>query len=105
MRYKARAVKALLVAVAALAIVTGTASSKREPAPSVRQQQPPHQRQARAGMLCMPRPSACGFPDVTNTGVTPGTSLSSASGVVTLSTPGQVYQNKQVTGSIIVTAP
>jgi len=53
----------------------------------------------------MPRPSACGFPDATNTGVTPGTQLTPVNGVVTLSSPGQVYENRQVTGSIIVTAP
>jgi hypothetical protein len=58
-----------------------------------------------AGMTCMPAPSACGFPDVTNTGVTPGTPLTPVSGTVTLSTPGQVYENKVVTGAIVVTAP
>jgi len=55
--------------------------------------------------MCMPRPSACGFPDATNTGVTPGAQLTPANGVVTLSTPGQVYENKQLTGSLLVTAP
>ena len=54
---------------------------------------------------CMPDPSACGFPDVENTGVTPGTELTPVDGVVTLDTPGQVYENKQVTGSIIIAAP
>ena len=56
-------------------------------------------------MTCMPKPSACGFPDATNTGVTPGTALTPASGVVTLNQAGQVYENRQVNGSIIVTAP
>jgi hypothetical protein len=36
--------------------------------------------------------------------VQPGVTLQKASGVVTLSTPGQVYENKELTGSIIVTA-
>jgi hypothetical protein len=53
---------------------------------------------------CMPNPSACGFPDVSTTGVKPGTQLTSASGTVTLSTPGQVYENKSLHGSIVVTA-
>jgi hypothetical protein len=54
---------------------------------------------------CMPDPSACGFPDVETTGVPPGTPLTPASGLVTLSTAGQVYENKVLTGGIVVTAP
>ena len=57
------------------------------------------------GNNCMADPSACGFPDVETTGVTPGTQLTPVSGNVKLSTPGQVYENKLVTGSITVTAP
>jgi hypothetical protein len=53
---------------------------------------------------CMPNPTACGYPDVTTTGVTPGTTLTPVSGVITLSTPGQLYENKVVTGGIVVTA-
>jgi hypothetical protein len=51
----------------------------------------------------MPDPSVCGFPDVESVGVTPGTTLSPVSGTVTLSQNGQVYENKVVTGSIVVT--
>jgi hypothetical protein len=58
-----------------------------------------------AGLTCMPQPSLCGFPDATNTGVTPGVPLAPESGMVTLSTPGQVYENKVVTGGIWVMAP
>jgi hypothetical protein len=54
---------------------------------------------------CMPDPSTCGYPDVESVGVTPGTQLAAVSGVVTLNKAGQVYENKVVTGSIIVTAP
>jgi hypothetical protein len=57
------------------------------------------------GNNCMADPSVCGFPDVENTGVTPGTQLTPVNGSVTLSTPGQVYENKLVTGSIWVKAP
>jgi hypothetical protein len=53
---------------------------------------------------CMPNPSACGFPDVGTTGVRPGTKLTRASGAVTLSEPGQVYENRALRGSIVVTA-
>jgi hypothetical protein len=42
---------------------------------------------------------------VETVGVTPGTQLTPVNGAVTLSTPGQVYANKLVTGSITVTAP
>jgi hypothetical protein len=54
---------------------------------------------------CMPRPSACGYPDTTNTGVPRGTRLAALNGVVTLDRPGEVLEDKQVTGSIVVTAP
>jgi hypothetical protein len=53
----------------------------------------------------MPDPSACGFPDVETVGVQPGVSLAAVSGSVTLNTPGMVYENKLVTGSIAITAP
>jgi hypothetical protein len=49
--------------------------------------------------------SVCGFPDVENTGVLPGVARTAASGVVTLSTAGQVYENKTLNGGIVVTAP
>jgi len=53
----------------------------------------------------MPDPSSCGFPDVESVGVKSAAALAPVSGNVTLSTPGQVYENKLVTGSITVTAP
>jgi hypothetical protein len=56
-----------------------------------------------AGKNCMPNPSACGFPDLGTAGVIPGTSLSAVSGTVTLSQDNQVYENKVVSGSIVVT--
>ena len=57
------------------------------------------------GTGCMADPSSCGYPDVETTGVTPGTTLTAVNGTVTLSTAGQVYENKLVRGSINVTAP
>jgi hypothetical protein len=53
----------------------------------------------------MARPSRCGFPDRTNTGVRPGHRLKAVEGGVVLSKPGQVLQDRIVHGSIIVTAP
>jgi hypothetical protein len=106
MRLRAHAMKALVLAFAGLALIVAVAQSKREstvtatPNPT-----PPAVAQPRGHMLCMPKPSACGFPDPSNTGVTPGSPLATANGVVTLSSPGQVYQNKQLTGSLIIKAP
>src|SRR4051794_37921749 len=107
MRLRAHAMKALLLAFLGLAIVAAVADSKRESVTTTTtaNTNTAAQPQGRAATLCMPKPSACGFPDPTNTGVPPGTVLALANGVVTLSNPGQVYENKQLTGSIIVTAP
>jgi hypothetical protein len=56
------------------------------------------------GHGCMANPSSCGYPDVGNTGVQPGTSLQRMSGDVHLTHDGEVFQNKLVTGSIWVEA-
>ena len=56
------------------------------------------------GNNCMPNPSACGFPDLENTGVDPQVARQTVNGNVTLSTAGQVYQDKTVNGSITVQA-
>jgi hypothetical protein len=58
-----------------------------------------------AGTNCMADPSVCGYPDVETAGVLPGVARQAVSGTVTLSTAGQVYENKTVTGSVVVTAP
>ena len=50
----------------------------------------------------MPVPSACGWPDATNTGA--ADNLPVVIGGVTLSTPGQVYENRDVRGCITVRA-
>src|SRR4051794_7586856 len=57
------------------------------------------------GNNCMPDPSSCGCPDVENTGVVPGVARTTVNGDVTLSTAGQVYENKTVNGTISITAP
>jgi hypothetical protein len=59
---------------------------------------------AQTGNNCMAVPSACGYPDTTNTGTLPGITRTAVSGNVTLSTPNQVYENKTVSGGITVTA-
>ena len=52
----------------------------------------------------MPVPSACGFPDITNTGVRFIGPLVIVNGNVTLSTAGMVYENRDVRGCIRITA-
>jgi hypothetical protein len=54
---------------------------------------------------CMPAPAACGYPDIGTVGVQSGITLTPVSGSLNLSTAGQVYQNKVVTGDMVVTAP
>lgn len=49
-----------------------------------------------------PEPAA--WPDETNTGVKPGITLTTVNSDVKLSTPNQVYENKEVNGCIQVTA-
>jgi fibronectin type 3 domain-containing protein len=52
---------------------------------------------------CFAVPSACGYPDATNTGVPAGTTLT-PSGSITASTPGQVIDGKDVSGTITIAA-
>jgi hypothetical protein len=52
----------------------------------------------------MPDPSACGYPDVETTGVNPLVARQSVTGTVTLGA-GAVYQDKTVTGDIVITGP
>jgi len=100
-----RRVAASLLAIGVLLGVSGCGCATESPeAPPPKQDvdTPPAQSQTRA---CMPKPSACGFPDGTNTGVSTGTPLERKDGVVTLDEEGQVFENKLVNGSIVVTAP
>lgn len=52
---------------------------------------------------CFSDPSACGYPDATNTGVPAGTTLT-PSGSITASTAGEVINAKDVTGNIEIDA-
>ena len=53
---------------------------------------------------CMPEPSACGYPDATNTGVPRGASLTRVNGTKYLDRPGMVFSGREVHGDIIVRA-
>jgi hypothetical protein len=55
------------------------------------------------GRNCVSNPSACGYPDATNSGVPPGTALTSSGGF-TASTPGKTYTNLDIHGTVTVTA-
>ena len=53
---------------------------------------------------CFSRPSACGYPDPTNTGVPRGSALKAYRGNLNVSTPGKVISGLAVTGSVEITA-
>jgi hypothetical protein len=52
---------------------------------------------------CAAKPSACGFPDPTNTGVPSGTPLT-PSGAINVTTPGTVISKVDVQGTITISA-
>lgn len=51
---------------------------------------------------CVPRPSACGFPDQTNTGVRPGTRLTSVDHDVHTSRDGELIANLDIRGTLYI---
>ncbi len=53
---------------------------------------------------CLPTPSACGYPDGTNSGIA-GCPALTPSGGFTASTPGATYSNMDISGEVMVTAP
>jgi hypothetical protein len=53
---------------------------------------------------CFARPSACGYPDPTNTGVPPETPLRAYEGDLRITTPGTVISDLAVNGSVEITA-
>ncbi len=54
---------------------------------------------------CSSRPSSCGYPDGTNTGVPAGVALTVINGSVNLTTPGAVLEGKDIHGCVLVQAP
>jgi hypothetical protein len=53
---------------------------------------------------CASAPSACGYPDASNTGVPPGTSLTVQSGDLTVRASGAVIEGKDIRGCVNVEA-
>ncbi len=62
-----------------------------------------HERGHRHQAGCFSRPSRCGYPDATNTGVPVGTTLS-PSGSITVSDDGTTLSGLRITGSVTVAA-
>jgi hypothetical protein len=84
-------ISALLALV--VSVVTGAGAASPQPTyhPPVKQTN------------CFPAPHKCGFPDRTNTGVSPGVSLK-PSGSITITKPGTVVSGLDVTGTIKIGA-
>ncbi len=57
-----------------------------------------------APLDCVVLPSACGYPDQSNTGVPAGTTLTPASGEVVVRTPGSVVKGLKLAGTIVIEA-
>jgi hypothetical protein len=53
-------------------------------------------------LQCLPKPSVCGLPDATNTGVPAGTKLTAVSGDVHVTVAGTVLSGQDITGCVIV---
>ena len=53
---------------------------------------------------CVSDPTACGYPDATNSGVPAGTSLTPSSGTINAGTPDETISNLDLHGTINVTA-
>ena len=94
MRHRTGAAAVAVLTLLASACGSSGEDPERTPAP-VAQDQP---------ALCMPKPSDCGFPDATNTGVPPGTELTRVDGDVVLDEPGMTYSGVELHGAIQVVA-
>jgi hypothetical protein len=57
-----------------------------------------------ASKACLPHPSACGYPDATNTGVPAGIKLVHSTGILMITKAGTVVSGRDVTGHIEVDA-
>lgn len=79
---------------------TSTPTTSPSPSASPTPTSPPPS----SGNNCLANLAGCGLPYAGNTGVPAGTALTVVNGNVTLSTPGQVYEGKDVRGCVRVTA-
>lgn len=82
--------------------VSPTTSPTASPSPSPTPTPTPSPT-ASPGLNCMSQPSRCGYPDETNTGVRPGSTLTLRGGDQHFNAPG-VYENMDITGCVYVEA-
>jgi hypothetical protein len=82
---------------------TGQPTPSTSPSPSASPTASPSPSPTPPAAGCMPQPSACGYPDETNTGVPPGTTLTRITGDWHITAPG-VYSGRDVTGCVYVEA-
>ncbi len=73
--------------------------AKEEP-----KEEPPSKEEPSTQTNCIAKPSACGYPDATNTGVPAGTTLTPRSGEVSVTSAGTTVKDLAVTGEILVEA-
>jgi hypothetical protein len=93
---------------------TSSATPTAAPSPSTSHSPAPSKRPASAAPKrstagaqrsnCSTRPSSCGFPDATNTGVPAGTKLTVVDGGLSVTKPGTVVENKDIRGCVEVKA-
>jgi hypothetical protein len=81
----------------------GPQGPKGDPGGTPPIEEPPVEEPPTRSSNCFPKPSACGFPDATNTGVPAGTTLT-PSGSITASTNGQTISGKDITGQLVIAA-
>lgn len=95
-------VVALVLVAGAVLLVSRLDAPDRGPASAQAARQPPTSSTTTSSsqLNCAAKPSACGYPDATNTGVQPGVALK-PSGCVTARTDGQVIENLVIDGCTI----
>jgi hypothetical protein len=87
----------------ATATASTSASASPTPSPSSRAAAAPAGPGTATG--CASQPSACGYPDATNTGVPAGTALTVVNGDLTITAAGTVVEGKEINGCVLVKAP
>jgi hypothetical protein len=81
-----------------------SSTSARAKVPDARRKLPTGAPPPRSRRDCFQRPSVCGYPDPSNTGVPPGTPLNSYEGDLRVTTPGTVISDVSVQGTVEILA-
>jgi hypothetical protein len=80
------------------------AVAKEEPKEEPKKEPPPTEEPSPTQTNCIDKPSSCGYPDATNTGVPAGTTLTPRSGEVSVTAAGTTVKDLAVSGEILVEA-